>query len=545
MAKPSSLPARRPAGPINNTHRPMAPTLPDTRSHEGAPAFSLDVRSELFLLAVTNMVGEATFYESADARDGRFRRLIAQATTEDPAWTAAFLGWLRGPGLMRSASIVGACEYIKAGGPHGRAVLDSVCQRPDEPGEALGYWLNTYGRALPMPVKRGLADAARRLYGERAVLKYDTPRHPVRFADVLELAHPRPSAMWQRQLFGHIIDRRHGRPVELGALRAAGLDVLHSTYTLDAIEPGRRRGILRGEEDDALTQAVADAGLTWERLSGWLPGGMDAEAWSLIVPRMGYMALLRNLRNLEQAKVSPDVLDAVARRLADPEQVARSKQFPFRFWTAYRELDAAGYTRFLHPLEQAAELACANIPELTGRTLVMVDTSGSMEAPISGRSSVPRVEVGGFFGAALAHRGDVVLWQYATHAAPVKVMGSIVATARELRRLMGSVGHGTNTWPSVAQALATVGKVDRVIVLSDVQDHPQGRGDMWSHRPAASAPEGVRVYAWNLAGYASVNLDTAQAGHYMLGGFSDAAFRIMGLLERGQDAGWPWEITGS
>ena len=81
---------------------------------------------------------------------------------------------------------------------------------------------------------------------------------------------------------------------------------------------------------------LAAAGMTWEALAGWLQGPLDAAAWEALIPSMGYMALLRNLRNFDQAGVPDEVAEQVAARLADPAQVARSRQLPMRFLSAYR-----------------------------------------------------------------------------------------------------------------------------------------------------------------------------------------------------------------
>jgi hypothetical protein len=128
----------------------------------------------LFLLAVTNMVGEHTFYESADRRDTRYAELVRTTALSDPDWTARCLRWLRGDANMRTAALVGAAEFVKthldAGsgpGPDGSvtngSVVESVLQRADEPGELLAYWTSVYGRAIPKPIKRGVADAVLRL----------------------------------------------------------------------------------------------------------------------------------------------------------------------------------------------------------------------------------------------------------------------------------------------------------------------------------------------------------------------------------------------
>lgn len=512
----------RPKGPISSTT--------PARTHEGGQGFTGDVKSELFRLSVTNMVGETSFYESAKTRDDRFVQLVHEATKEDPAWTADLIGWLRSGALMRSASVVAACEYVKAGGPNGRAVIASACQRPDEPGEVLGYWLSRYGRNLPMPVKRGLADAAIRLYSERSTLRYDTASRDIRFADVIELAHPKPRSDWQSYLFRHLIDRRHDRPRpgsdELGT---NGLLTLARAYELDALPVEHRREALRHEGPSALSAA----GYSWERLAGWLPGGMDAEAWEAIIPSMGLFALIRNLRNFEQAGVSDKVLDLVEAKLKDPDEVTRARVFPYHLWSAYVN---SGTMRFAYPLERALEASVSNIPQLTGRSLVMVDTSASMTDPVSSKSKVQRCEVAALFAAALASRGsEVRLWPYADGTYQATVHVSVLRTIQDIKDQIGQVGHGTKTWPSTHKAIQQSGPYDRVFVFSDVQDHEHG----W-FSGGGSAPAGLPVYVWDLAGYKVTNIDTSKPGQYLFAGFTDACFRMVPLLEKGNRADWPW-----
>lgn len=136
------------------------------RTHQGGRGQERDARSELFLLAIANFVSQNTFYETGEARDDRFAVLVRELAVADPSWTAALLGWLRGEGNLRTASLMGAAEYVKArldagatDGPANRQVIASVLRRPDEPGELLAYWTSRYGRNVPKPVKRGIADA--------------------------------------------------------------------------------------------------------------------------------------------------------------------------------------------------------------------------------------------------------------------------------------------------------------------------------------------------------------------------------------------------
>lgn len=130
-------------------------------------------------------------------------------------------------------------------GPSNRQVVDSVLLRADEPGELLGYWTSRYGRAVPKPVKRGIADAVRRLYNGRALLKYDTASKGYRFGDVLNLVHaaPDPAKPWQGDLFRYALDRRH-HPED--AVAPASDRTLTAHRELMAVPVAERRAVITG-----------------------------------------------------------------------------------------------------------------------------------------------------------------------------------------------------------------------------------------------------------------------------------------------------------
>src|SRR3954468_2186437 len=334
-------------------------------THEGGPAYARDVKGELFLLAVTNMVGEDTFYEAAGDRDERFRDLVHAAVAEDADWVARFVPWLRNVANVRSASVVAAVEYVRAGGPFGRRVVDSALARADEPAEVLAYFTSRYGRAVPQPIKRGVSDAARRLYGERSALKYDGLSRAWRMADVVELTHVKPRDETQSALFRWLLDRRHDRADSTSP--APVLSMLRARASLEALSADERRALVWAAAVDAsAADRLTAAGMTWEALSGWLEGPMDRAAWEAVIPSMGYMALLRNLRNFDEAGVGDDVAARVAAKLSDPDEVARSRQFPYRFVSAF---EAAPSLRWGYALEKALSAAVGRLPSFAGRTL--------------------------------------------------------------------------------------------------------------------------------------------------------------------------------
>ncbi len=499
----------------------VAESTPSTTTHEGGPGYVRDTKSELFLLAVSNFVGETTFYESADQRDNRYATLVRQVAVADPDWTRRFLGWLRGDGNMRSASLVGALEAASAmlaeKIPGARQIVASVLQRADEPGEALAYWTSHYGRAIPKPVKRGVADAVRRLYTEYALLKYDTASKGYRFGDVLDLVHPEPSTPVQGSLFRFALDRRHNR---------MGSDITDLPMVGANID-------LRSEADPAAwlnPSMLHMAGMTWEDALSAVGSKVDkARLWEALIPSMGYMALLRNLRNFDEAGVSDVMAEQIAARLADPEQVAKSRQFPFRFHAAHT---AVGSLRWGQALEKALTASLGNVPALPGRTLVLVDQSPSM-FPGYGFQSIRRditnADLAKLFGAAIALRAesaDLVGYGANSYPVPFRKGDAVLQVMSRFR-----MDDGTDTFGAVARHYA---KHDRVVIVTDEQNQAYG------HRTIDDAmPKHVAGYLWNIGGNQIGSIGSGP-NRNTFAGMTDAAFRMIPLIEAGRNADWPF-----
>jgi len=543
----------------------------DTVTHESAPGFQRDAQSELFLRATTRFVGERAFYETADAGTDRLRELVSQLAVDDETWpwVRVFLSWLRGPGNIRTASILLAAEAVHsrlaAGklGDGNRELITSVLQRPDEPGEMIAYWRHRFGVKrsdgtiivrLPKPVKRGIADAATRLYDEAAFLRYDGEGKAVRIGDVLELTHAdvRVSSeerTWQDDVFRWAITARRGRDAE----PPESLTRIHLRHVLSRYEPDQRHALARSALDgsqvslDLIHGAMAGQ---WEWLKPWLgerPTEVtpltDAEIWQLALPTMGYMALLRNLRNLDQAGVPDPVVAPVIARLADPEQVARSRQLPFRLWSAYQEVSSL---RWGHALEQALNHSLRNVPVLDGRTLVLVDVSDSMTwGKLSGSSKMDYATAAAIFGLALKIRnpGGVDLWGFANqqfHVTGVDAGSSLLRMVEAFRRQQGRVGGGTE----IARAIRETLRDDhaRVIILTDMQTFG---GNHWQVGDVdTAAPRDIPIYAFNVAGYKSSAMPVQLGNNrHELGGLTDATFGLIRILEAGQAGRWPWELS--
>ncbi|ALG10286.1 hypothetical protein [Kibdelosporangium phytohabitans] len=283
----------------------------------------------LELVAATmSMIGyrDAYFLWSEPVRD-RFRTLVRAATRQDPDWTAAFLGWLRGSTSMRYPALVGAAHFVAertAGGQNGmsRQVVGSVLRNADDPGRLLGYWIGMYGPRVPKPVKRGIADAVERMAAGPPVADFDAtvpaflaarrdtkrlqPPLPLRLRDVIALTHPKARTVSTQPRW---------------------------------VMPGRRR--------------LQDLG----------PAEWDRRTADMSLPQ-----LLANLRRFDWAGIPFRTAMAVAERISDREEVQASGVRPMRFIAAQR---AVGHRRW--PLADGAGHSTAALPRIPGRTLIVID----------------------------------------------------------------------------------------------------------------------------------------------------------------------------
>jgi hypothetical protein len=527
-------------------------TVPSGRTREGAAGYARDARTELFLRATGAFAGEDGFYEKAGVRDDRLRELTAQmAVTGDGfAWLQGFLPWLRKSGFMRTAPVLMAAEAVHARLGNGlagrnRQLIDAVLQRADEPGEFLAYWRSRFGRGAPMCVQRGVSDAAIRLYSEFSLLKYDTASHGMRFGDVLEITHAgdrKRSAQslkgpWQHDLFKFAIDRRHNRdgeiPVSLGMVaKQAWLRSVAAEDPAVLLDAGQLKA----------------AGMTWEDTLSLAGPGMDkARLWEALIPAMGIFALLRNLRNFDQAGVSDEVAAVVAAKLADAEVIRTSGIFPFQLLAAYRH---APSLRWSYPLELALSASLANVPALSGRTLILVDRSPSMwMQKMSEKSDMLWSDGAAVFGAALAMRAehaDLVEFWGGSKAIRLKAGESVLKLTD--RFSFQPAPGGTDIPRAVAEHLKGH---DRVIIITDEQTRAGYLPSNMEHFAGGHrtvlidelVPRSTPLFMWNFGGYAQGATPAGTPNRHLLSGLNDASFRLLPVIESAQAAKWPWEST--
>jgi hypothetical protein len=308
----------------------VAATHPNIKTHEGAPAVHLTPPRELRRSVLSALLWEDTFYEKGSALATRVIDLVAKCKAEA---VAALAVEAREKMYLRHVPLflVRQLARIKGNGSLVAATLERVIQRPDELAEYLAmYWNGGTTTPRPEPLsagsKRGLARAFRK-FSAYQLAKYDRDSG-VKLRDVLRVTHAKPAEIEQAKLWKQVI----GRTLE----------------TPDTWEVALSAGANKRE--------------VFERL--------------LREQKLGALAFLRNLRNMIESGVDAGL---IRERFAGKLNMA----LPFRFIAAVRHAPA-----FAMDLNDAMLRSVADLPRLLGRTVVLVDVSGSMDDPLSAKSEM-------------------------------------------------------------------------------------------------------------------------------------------------------------
>lgn len=418
------------------THRP-AP-----RTHEGAVAARITPILELRRSVLSCLLWEDSFYESGVSVAARIAALVA---TTDPAQVAALAIEARTAMKLRHVPLLLARELARRK-VNVATLLPAIIQRPDELTEFLAIYWKDGKEPLSASVKRGLATAFRS-FNAYQLGKYNRDG-AVKLRDVLFLTHAKPEDEAQAAVWKALVDG-----------------------TLDSPD-------------------------TWEVA---LSGGADKrETFTRLIGenKLGALALLRNLRNMTEAKVD----DAVIRQALTNAKTDRV--LPFRFITA------AKYAPQFEPELEGMMLKClAEQKPLAGKTALVVDGSGSMfGTKVSAKSELDRFDA----AAALAMLArevcetvNVIVYSTTPHLVPPRSGFAL----RDVLHKHAEQG-GTNT--EFAKQMADGLGYDRIIILTDEQSHqaitaPKGKGYVIN---VASYQNGIGYGPWtHIDGWSEAVLD--------------------------------------
>ena len=490
-----------------------------TISKDGIPAFKQTAYTELCDRVLTCFFGEDKFYESGKQSSSELLGLVKQVAKEDPVFVAKLAVLAREKFNLRSVTQVLAAELSKIhkGDNLVQKVINRVAQRPDDLTELVSYLLQDAkiktdlksgrkvrsDKKIPNSVKKGIAIAITK-FEEYQWSKYTGNGKEVKLVDLLHLAHPKPlnddqSAMWRRAIRGE--------------LKVA------ETWerTISAAGQGKQT------EEDKI-EAKKDG---WEKL--------------ILEKKLGYMAALRNIRNIIQSGVSPEAHKMVQDYLSNENAVLNSKQLPFRFYSAYKAIQAdvrsmdpflaKGYTK---ALSTALAYSAKNITPLKGRSVLACDCSGSMDTALAKDSTTTYHEIGAVLGA-LANQfcEESIVCAFGSEFKVVDMSDEKTAVLTNIDKVMkANVGHSTDAHLVMQYLIKNKIHADNILLFTDCQlNGSYGWGgnslqrDIDTYRKTIK--NDVRIYELNLAGYGSSQVNPKDANYVHMSGWSDNTLKFI------------------
>lgn len=477
-----------------NQTKPTKTTV--TTNLAGGKAYTQTAELELVSILLTSFVQDQ-YYKSAGDTMSRVAELLNKV---DPKFAAKAAIYARNEFGMRSITHVLSVEIAKfiSGKSWGKKFFTEVIRRPDDMTEILAFYLSkNKGKALPNSLKKGFAKAFDK-FDNYQLAKYKGDGKDVSLVDVVNLVHPKAIEKNKKSL-DELIN---------GTLKST------DTWEAKLSQAGQKA---ENEEDLSNLKKDAWAGLIREK-------------------KLGYLALLRNLRNImEQA---PEVLDEALASLTNEAFIKKSLVFPFQYLIAYKQfssMNTKDSRKIADALSDAIDISCQNVKSLNfeGNTLIAIDNSGSMDSPVAKSEHMKKSELGALFGIVLGKAINADIMEFGDNARYINysLKEHSMEFAAKFTRL-NQVGHGTD-FPSIFKTANQ--KYDRILIFSDMQGWRSGGA------PTHAANDYKRkfgcdphIYSFDLAGYGTMMFPENKV--YAMAGFSEKIFTIMALLEKDRKA---------
>ena len=486
----------------------VSTTGPDTVNVAGGEAHQESPELEFVSLLLTSMVQDQ-FYRSAGDQISRLETMVDELIASNQAYFCAQAGIYarREFGLRSITHLLAALLARKVrGAAWSKDFFNAIVRRPDDMLEIMALVLRS-GKNVPNALKDGFARALSRIDGY-GLAKYKGDGKVVKMVDVINLTHPKATDDLSRLV--------HGR------LKTA------QTWEAGLSDVGQRA------KDDTEKQEL------------------KAAVWSDLIKKnkIGYLALIRNLRNIAETAPDTQTIEATVKQLTDPAAIKKSLVFPFQIHTAYdmvcgesttrvsyqpvnprKPIDPSVQRAFMQALIDAAEISLGNVPKFAGETLIAMDLSGSMVAGAVGTSSAAKV--GGLLAATIWKanpRADLMEFGSTANYTSMTMAGNSLFTIADY--LSKACHGGTNFHEIFRQAKR---KYDRIIIISDCQaweEYETPKKALAQYRVRTGADP--HIFSLDLCGMGTLQFQESKV--YAVAGFSDKIFDVMAMLETDRQA---------
>ena len=449
----------------------------------GQPAYKMTDKEKLVSQVLTSFFNESKFYGD-NSED--MQKTIVNVIKAEPEFVSKLAIFARRVFNMRSVShvLTAYLAHENEGKPFVRDTVKGVTVRGDDVTEIMAFYIDTFGkRPIPNSLKKGINDVLVK-FDEYTLAKYKGDNKSVKMRDLICMCRPSPKTPEQSDMWKRCIEGKLAVPV------------------------------------------------TWEtELS---KNGNNKETWEKLIDsgKVGYMAYLRNLRNILQA--DPSNLQTVLDIIENPDRVKKSKQLPFRYLSAYKAVSDIAGSKVFDVLENALEVSVENMPRLSGTTVIAVDVSGSMGGRISRNSDIMYYEIAVLLGLVANKICDNSIF-YTFDTEINKFNFSSKTPVLETLRNM-PYGGGTNMYLPFKEMIDRKIKADRIIILSDnecnsINWYSRKTVQQMADEYRKQSKQNLWVHAIDLAGYGTQQFHGERTN--IIAGWSEKVLDFIGLAEQG------------
>ena len=497
----------------------------DAVNEEHAPAYALTPKHQLAQFAATGCLN-TTFYAGADEQLATVLKLCAELDAEFIAKTAVFC---RERGYMKDMPAL-LCAVLSV---KDRELLNVIFPRVIDNAKMLRNFVQIMRSGVVG--RKSLGSAPKRLVREwlharspSALFKANVGQDPS-LADIVKMVHPKPKDEAHEALFGYFI--------------APGAD--GRNYAFDALPE-----VVRNYEAFKKGESLEVPDVPFQMLTA-LP--LSKAEWVAIARRAPWTMTRMNLNTFARHGVFDErgLTKLIANRLRDPEAVAKARVFPYQLMVAYTMASANDEMpkEICEALQDAMEVAIANVPSIVGQVYVCPDVSGSMSSPVTGHrqgatTAVRCIDVAALVAASVVRknpRTEVLPFEWDVVTVKLNPRDSVVTNAE---RLAAVGGGGTNCSAPLALLNRRKATGDLVILISDSEswvDAGAGRGTatMQEWNVFKGRNPRARLVCIDVQPYRTVQA-AEREDILNVGGFSDRVFDVVSEFARGELNGDHW-----
>lgn len=264
--------------------------------------------------------------------------------------------------------------------------------------------------------------------------------------------------------------------------------------------------------------------------------------WKNVALNASWNTLRMNLNNFAKHNVfdTKSVVEKLCEKLSNKENVKRSNVFPYQLLTTFQNIDSEVPNAIRLALQHAMEYAVNNVPDYGTDPIILVDTSGSMQSPVTGnRGSVTTkttcVDVAALIGVSILRanpNGVLIPFDTKPHNHDINPLDSIMTNSTKLAKYGGG---GTNISVGIALANQRELKSNLIVIVSDNESWVGTGRTLYGNSETATMTQWIifkkrnpqaKLVCINLQPYATTQASGSK-DILNLGGFSDETFSVI------------------